>query len=158
MNSVWKWVGIAACGLGLLVAVDRINTVTAADDRPSYGRSGDIGEKIDRLADKLDRLLERMEHRRGPGGPPPHGDRDHAGPPRERPDHHEHRHHGRPDWGGPPRGPHHELPPEVRERMQQARAEMKERMEKARERFQELEVRVQSLEDEVEQLKAGRQG
>lgn len=158
MSSLWKWLGIAACGIGLLVAFDRMNMVTASDDQPSYGRSGDIGDKIDRLADKLDRLLDRMEQRRGPGGPPPHGDRDQAGPPRGRPDHPEHMPHGRPEWGGPPRGPHRELPPEVRERMQQARAEMKERMEKARERFEQLEGRVKSLEAEVERLKAGTEG
>lgn len=158
MNSVWKWVGLAACGLGLLVTFDRMTAVTAADDRPAYRRSDDIGDKIDRLADKLDRLLERMGQRGGHGGPPPRGGRDHAGPPRDRPDHPEHRHHGRPEWDGPHRGPHRELPPEVRERMQQARAEMKKRLEQARERFQQIEDRVKSLEAEVEQLKAGRQG
>lgn len=162
MNSAWKWLGAAACGLGLLVVVDRMNRVAASEDRPSYERSGDSADRLDRIAEKLDRLLDRMESSRGPGGPPPHGD--HFLPPHGRP-HHGHdrgQHRGpeddRPEWGGPPRGPHRELPPEVRERMQEARAQMKERMEKAREKFQELEDRVKSLEAEVERLKAARSG
>lgn len=149
MNSAWKWLGAAACGLGLLVVVDRINRVAAAEDAPSYERAGDGGDRLDRIADKLDRLLDLIESRRGPGGPP--HDRPHRGPP-QGPEG------GRPDWGGPPRGPHRELPPEVRERMQEARAEMKERMEKAREKFRELEDRVKTLEAEVERLKTARAG
>jgi len=150
MNSLWKWCGLAACGLGLLVGLDRMSFVTAAEDRPSFERPGDTSDRLDRISAQLERLLDRMEMRRGPGGPPPHGD--HAGPPRGpgRDGHEGHR--GRPEWGGPQR----ELPPEVRERMQQAREEMKERMEKAREKFRELEDRVKALEAEVERLKAGR--
>jgi hypothetical protein len=148
MKNVWKWLVIAACGVGLLVAIERMNIVTASDDQPSYGQSGDTADRLARVAEKLERLLDRIDMRRGPGGPPPHGD--HAGPPPGRPLHEPG------EWGGPPRGPHRELPPEVRERMQQAREEMKERMEKARERFQELEARVKTLEADVERLKAGR--
>jgi hypothetical protein len=153
MNSAWKWLAGAACGLGLLVAVDRMNRVVAAEDRPSYEREGSSADRLDRIAEKLERLLDRMESRRGPGGPPherPHPGHNHGqyrGP-----------EHERPEWGGPPRGPHRELPPEVRERMQEARVQMKERMEKAREKFEELEERVKSLEAEVERLKVARPG
>ena len=153
MKNVWKWLGLAACGIGLLVAIDRMNVVTASEDQPAYERPADVSEKLDRITEKLDRFLDRMESRRGPGGPP------HQRPDRG-PDHGQHRgpEHDRPEWGGPPRGPHRDLPPEVRERMQQAREEMKERMEKARERFQQLEERVKTLEAEVERLKAARAG
>lgn len=149
MNSAWKWLGAAACGLGLLVVVDRMNVVTASEDQPAYERSADVSDKLDRIAERLDRFLDLMESRRGPGGPP--HDRPHRGPPQGPED-------GRPEWGGPPRGPHRELPPEVRERMQQAREEMKERMEKAREKFRDLEERVKTLEAEVERLKTARAG
>ena len=135
MKNIWKWLGLAACGIGLLVAIDRMNVVTASEDQPAYERTADVSEKLDRIAEKLDRFLDRMESRRGPGGPP-----------HQRPDH------------GPNHGHHRELPPEVRERMQHAREEMKERMEKAREKFRELEERVKTLEAEVERLKAARAG
>lgn len=138
MNRLWKWCGLAICGIGLMVGLDRMNRVTAAEDRPAYERSGDTTDRLDRISMQLERLLDRLEARRGPGGPPPN-----------RPGHEPG------DWGGMPRGPHPELPPEVRERMQQAREEMKERMEKAREKFRELEDRVKTLEAEVERLKAG---
>lgn len=155
MKNIWKWLGLAACGIGLLVAIDRMNVVTASEDQPAYERTADVSEKLDRIAEKLDRFLDRMESRRGPGGPPPHGR-----PPRAEHDDHgdDGPHHGRPEWGGPPRGPHREMPPEVRERMQHAREEMKERMEKAREKFRELEERVKTLEAEVERLKTARAG
>ena len=128
MKNVWKWLGLAACGIGLLVAIDRMNVVTASEDQPAYERTADVSEKLDRIAEKLDRFLDRMEARRGPGGPP-HQRPDHG--PDRGPEHGHHRgpEHDSPEWGGPPRGPHRDLPPEVRERMQQAREEMKERME-----------------------------
>ena len=154
MNTFFKWLGIAACGIGVLAVIDHLNTVTAAEDRPSYERAGDGGDRLDRIAEKLDRLLERMEGRMGPGGPPPDGPR-REGPPRERP-----------EWGGPPRMPR-EMPPEVREmlekrmhdgreRMEKARGEMQERMEKAKAKFQQLEERVKTLEAEVERLKSAK--
>lgn len=146
MKSPWNWLGLAACGIGLLVAIDRVNVVTASEDQPAYERSADVSDKLDRIAEKLDRFLDRMETRRGPGGPPPHGRPHHGRPPHEEfGDHGDER-------------PHRELPPEVRERMHQARGEMKERMEKAREKFRELEERVKTLEAEVERLKAARPG
>ena len=165
MTSLWKWLGLAACGVGLLVAGNRMQVVTASEEGRSYGESDDSSDKLDRIAEKLDRLLNRIDGRMGPGGPhhgPDHA-RHHGRPPHDGP------HHDRAEWGGPPRGPQRELPPEAREmlekrmqegreRMQQAREEMKERMEKAREKFRELEERVKSLEAEVEQMKAARQG
>lgn len=155
MKNPWKWLAVAACGTAILVAVGRLHEVMASEESGAYRRSGDIGDKIDHLAEKLDRLLDRLDDRTGRGGPP-RGE--HDGPPRDRPEHFDHPHHGRHDRGGPPRGPHRDLPPEVRERMQQAREEMKERMEKAKQRFQELEERVRLLEAEVAQLKETRQG
>lgn len=154
MNTFFKWLGIAACGIGSLAVIDRINTVRAAEDRPSYERAGDGTDRLDRIADKLDRLLERMDGRMGPGGPP-HDGPHREGPPRDRP-----------EWGGPPRMPR-EMSPEMRElieqrmhegreRMEKARGEIKERMEKAKERFEQLESRVKTLEAEVERLKAGK--
>lgn len=171
MKTMWKWLAVAACGAGLLWATDRFRFVTASEAAPEYGSGGDLGDKIDRLAEKLDRLLNRMDGRAGRGGPP-RGD--HDGPPHHGPGdrdlgpHRGHGHHadrehgmmpgGRPEWGGPPGGPRGGMPPEMRERFEQARGAMQERMEKARERFQQLEERVKSLETEVERLKTSRQG
>lgn len=164
MTSLWKWVGLAACGIGLTVIASRMHAVRAAEDGPTYERSGDSGDRLDRIADKLDRLLERIDGRMVPGGDrrgPPPGGAGAGGP------HHDGPHHDGPrgdrlDWGGPPR-----MPPEMREmlekrmhegreRMEKARGEMKERMEKAKEKFQQLEDRVTALEAEVERLKAAK--
>ena len=162
MTGLWKWMGLAACGLGLAYLADRMHAVTAAEDGRAYERAGESPDRLDRIAEKLDRLLERMEGRMGPGGPhrgdrrgPPHDGPQPDGPP-----------HDHPEWGGPPRGPRN-VPPEIRdmfeqrmregrERMEKAREEMKERMEKAREKFQQLEERVKALETEVERLKAAK--
>lgn len=154
MKTFLKWLGIAACGIGVLAVIDHVNKVMAAEDRPSYERAGDGGDRLDRIADKLDRLLERMEGRMGPGGPPPNGPR-RDGPQGDRP-----------EWAGPPRMPR-EMPPEMREmlekrmhegreRMEKARGEMKERMEKAKAKFEQMEERVKALEVEVERLKAAK--
>jgi hypothetical protein len=154
MKHFWKWLGLAACGAGLLVATDRVRHVTAAEEGMSYERGGDLGAKVDRLADKLDQLLGRM----GRGGPP-HDGPGRRGPP-ERASEREwgEREHGSMQGGRPERGgPRGGMPPEMRERLEQARGAMQERMEKARERFQQLEDRVKSLEAEVERLKTSRQ-
>ena len=133
MNSLWKWMGLAACGVGLACVADRMHAVTAAEDAPAYERPGESPDRLDRIAEKLDRLLERMEGRMGPGGPHPHMRRD-----------------------IPPEM--HEMLErrmrEGRERMEKTREEIKERMEKARARFEQLEERVKALEAEVERLKA----
>jgi hypothetical protein len=154
MTHFWKWLGLAACGVGLLVATDRMRVVTASEEGAAYDRGGDLGAKVDRLADKLDQLLGRIDGRMG-RGEPPHGD--HAGPPRGGREHGP-MHGGRPEWGGPSGGPRGGMPPEMRERLEQARGAMQERMEKARERFQELEERVKTLEAEVKRLRASQQG
>ena len=162
MTSLWKWVGVAACGIGLAVAANRMGAVRAAEDAPAYERAGESGDRLDRIADKLDRLLERMDGRMGPGGPP-HGERrgpPHDGPPHDGPRGERH------EWGGGPRMPR-EMSPEMREmlekrmhegreRMEKAREDIKERMEKAKEKFQQLEERVKALEAEVERLKAAK--
>ena len=70
MNTFWKWLAVAGCGVGLLVAADRLRVVRADDDAPAYDRSGggDSLDRLDRIVEKLGRVVERMEH----GGPPPH--------------------------------------------------------------------------------------
>ena len=175
MKSVWKWLAVAACGVGLLFAVNRFELVSAAEDGPEYGQAaggGDALRKLDQIVEKLDRIVGRMG--RGPrhDGPP------HDGPPPRRPRPHDaYEDHAyedgprgdRPRWGGPPDRPRHEMQPEVREmmeqrmregraRMEEARREGRERMEKAKEKFRELEERVKSLEAEVAQLKAAKPG
>lgn len=170
MKSIWKWLAVAACGLGLLFMANRLQPVTAAEDGPSYERSndGDAMRKLDRIVEKLDRIVDRMGH----GGPrhdgPPHDGYPHR-PPHDRP-HHDHPYHDGPRgdrsrWGGPSDRPRPDMPPEVREMMEQRMREgrermeqVRERMEKAREKFRELEERVKSLEAEVERLKASREG
>lgn len=180
MNAFWKWLAVAGCGVGLLVAVDRLRMVRADDDAPAYARSegGDSLDRLERIVEKLGRVVERMEH----GGPPPH-DR----PPHDRPPHdgdgprgepgrppHGHRHHAAhgpgPMWDemSPERKERierwlEELPPEVRERaekrMEEGRrrmAEMKDRMEQARARFREMEERIAKLESEVADLKSAK--
>ena len=155
MKHFWKWLGLAACGLGLLIVTDRMRVVTASEEGATYQRGGDLGAKVDRLADKLDQLLGRMDGRVGRGGPPPH---DHAAPPRGGHERGPMQPGGRPEWGGPQGGSRGGKPPEMRERFEQARNAMQQRMEQARERFQQLEERVKSLEAEVERMKASRQG
>ena len=153
MTHFWKWLGLAACGVGLLVATGRVREVTASEEGATYERGGDLGGKIDRLTDKLDQLFSRMDGRMGRGGPPREGGMERERGPAPG---------GRPSWGGPAGGPRDAMrpgvPPEMRERLEQARGSMQERMEKARERFQQLEDRVKSLEAEVERLKASQQG
>jgi uncharacterized coiled-coil protein SlyX len=148
MNAFWKWLAVAGCGAGLLVAVDRLRVVRADDDAPAYERSGggDSLDRLDRIVDKLGRVVDRMEHP-GPHGRPPHGR-----PPRdgERPEHGP-MHHGSMHDGRHPHGPHHGPGPMWGEMS----PEMKDRMEKARAKFKEMEERIEKLEAEVAELKAG---
>jgi outer membrane murein-binding lipoprotein Lpp len=166
MKHFWKWLGLAACAMGLVVATGRMRAVTAADDDgATYERAGDLGAKVDRLADKLEQLLGRMERGGPPRGDqprPPQGGPRHGGP--HTGEHGEHGGHdhrpmpgGRPAWRGLPGGSPG-VPPEMRERFEDARRAMQERMEKARQRFEQLEQRVKSLEAEVERLKASKPG
>lgn len=176
MNPLWKWLAVAGCGVGLLVAVDRLRVVRADDDAAEYERSrGDSLDRLDRLVEKLGRVVERMEH----GGPPPHRRPPHDG---DGP---------RGEHGRPPRGPRHhpergadpgpqwselspelkerrekrleELPPEVRaqveKRMEEGRrrmGEMKDRLEQARAKFKEMDERIAKLEGEMAELKTGK--
>ena len=69
MKHFWKWLGLAACGVGLLVVTDRVRHVTAAEEGATYERGGDLGGKIDRLTDRLDQLFSRMDGRMERCGP-----------------------------------------------------------------------------------------
>ncbi|MEY3205894.1 MAG: hypothetical protein RLZZ21_2225 [Planctomycetota bacterium] len=156
MNTFWKWLAVAGCGVGLLVAADRLRVVRADDDAPAYDRSGggDSLDRLDRIVEKLGRVVERMEH----GGPPPHDRPPHRRPPHDgdhpRGEHgdmrhgrppHGHRHHSGPGFGPGPGPMWGEMSPE-----------MKERMEKARAKFKEMEERIAKLEAEVAELKAAK--
>lgn len=168
MQTFWKWLAVAGCGVGLLVAADRLRTARADDGPSASERSGggDALDRLDRIVDKLSRVVDRMD-RGGPPGPPPH----HGRPPHGRPPH-EHGDHAGPGprWGEMPPEMREriekrmeELPPEVRERVEKRMAEgrermeeMKDRMEKARAKFKDMEDRIARLEAEVASLKAGR--
>ena len=156
MNTFWKWLAVAGCGVGLLVAADRLRVVRADDDAPAYDRSGggDSLDRLDRIVEKLGRVVERMEH----GGPPPHDRPPHRRPPHDgdppRGEHgdmrhgrppHGHRHHSGPGFGPGPGPMWGGMSPE-----------MKERMEKARAKFKEMEERIAKLEAEVAELKAAK--
>jgi hypothetical protein len=113
-----NWVGLAGKGRTLVIYMG----VTGAD----------------RIAEKLDRLLNRIDGRMGPGGPHHgpdharhHGRPPHDGPDRDRP-HHDRPHHDRAEWGGPQR----ELPPEAREMLEKRMQEGRERMQQAREEME----------------------
>lgn len=169
MYAFWKWLAVAACGVGLMVAADRL-TVVRADDGGSSERSGsgDALDRLDRIVEKLDKVVERMGRGAPPGRPPRDDDRPEHGGMRRGPHPHGPHHGPGPMWGEP--SPEmrermerrlEELPPEVRERMErrmeEGRArmeEMKERMEQARKKFREMEERIAKLEAEVERLKA----
>lgn len=167
MRGSWKWVAAVGCGLGLVMAADRLRPAAVlADDQSSERSADDAADRLDRIVEKLGRLVDRM----AAGGPPPGMPPRDGGPPEHG---RGHRDHGRPSRGGPPPGgpgswsrmsPEarerlerrlEELPPEVRERVERRMEEGRERMEKAREKFRELESRVAALEAEVRRLRAG---
>jgi len=169
MTSFWKWLAVAGCGVGLLVAADRLRDARADEEGGSYRRAadGDAMQRLDRIVEKLDAIVDRMGQG-GPGGRP-HAGRppyDHGRPPRDEDsarEHHGPYHdgHGRPPHDRPHPGRFFaEMPPEVREamekRMKEGRERMEEvrkRMEQAREKFQEMEERIRKLEAEVAALK-----
>lgn len=163
MHSFWKWLVVAGCGVGLVVAVDRLRDARADEDRGGYGRSadGDALRRLDRIVEKLDAIADRMAQ----GG---HEGRPHPGrPPHARDGH------PRDEQQGPPHDRPHpgriraEMPPEMREamekRMQEGRQwmqegrermeEVRKRMEQARDKFKEMEERILKLEAEVKALK-----
>lgn len=132
MHAFWKWLAVAGCGVGLLVAADRLRIVRADDEGGVYERTadGDSLDRLERIVEKLGRAVERMEHAR------PHGRPEHDRPPHHRPPHGPHRGPGMGPMGG-------EMP-----------AEWRERVEKAREKFREMQQRIEKLEADVAALKA----
>lgn len=176
MTRVSKWIAVAGCVVMLLAAAGRMPSLHADDAPPPRERpvaEGDAASRLDRIIEKLDRVVDRMEsERRGPPDRPPHRMPPGPGGPREHREHGEHRGHGdygRPgDHAGPPgprhrepgmrgeghRGPMGDVPPEMREMLQKRMQEAQRRMEQAREKFKELEERVKKLEAEVERLKS----
>ena len=153
MTRAISWAIAAVCGVGLLLAAGRFQAVRA-EDQPSPGSrvEADAMQKLDRIVERLDRIVGRM----GPGGPRPGRPEHqgfgpgpgpgHDGPPHDGPPH------DRPRWGGAGQRP--EMPPEMRKMIEERMEQGRERMEKAREKFRDLEERVKSLEAEVERLKA----
>lgn len=173
MTRVSKWIAVAGCAVILVAVAGRMRSSQADDAPPARERStaeGDAASRLDRIIEKLDRVVDRMEsERRGPPDRPPHGMPPGPGGPRgraEHPEHGEYRHPG--DHDGTPgpgprgpgmrgegrRGPMGEMPPEMREMMHRRMQEAQRRMEQAREKFKELEERVKKLEAEVERLKS----
>lgn len=161
MKQALKWLAVAGCVVVLASVAGRIHFARAADEGPAYERTteGDAASRLDRIIDKLDRVVDRMNaDRMGPPGPPPHrgpgGHGEHPG------DHHRdhHRQHGEPGMRGEARPgrprPMADMPPEMREMIEKRMQEGRKRMEQAREKFQELEERVKKLEAEIERLKA----
>lgn len=168
MNRTLKWLAMAGCVVVLGTVAGRIHFARAAEEGPAYERApagDDAAGRLDRIIEKLDRVVDRMHaERMGPPGPPPHHrDRgEHRGPderggPREHGEHGERGGHGGPGmWseGRPPRPPRPDMPPEMREMIEKRMQEGRKRMEQAREKFKELEERIKKLEAEVERLKA----
>lgn len=169
MNRPLKWLALAGCVVVLGGLAGRLHFARAAEEGLPHERSpggDDAAMRLDRIIDKLDRVVDRMQpERMGPPGPPhhgrreggePHGPREHAerhGPGEHGPHghHREHRGHGMWSEGRPPRP---DMPPEMREMIERRMQEGRSRMEQARARFLELEERVKKLEAEIERLKA----
>jgi hypothetical protein len=173
MNRTWKWLAVAGCVVVLGAVAGRMHFARAAEEGPAYEQApagGDAASRLDRIIEKLDRVVDRMHaERMGPPGPPPHrgrGERRGPGEPgghREHGEHAEHRGHGERGehpgpgmWseGRPQRPPRPDMPPEMREMIERRMQDGRKRMEQAREKFRELEDRVKKLEAEVERLKS----
>ncbi len=169
MNRTWKWLAVAGCVVVLGAVAGRVHFARAAEEGPAYERSseaGDAASRLDRIIEKLDRVVDRMSaERMGPPGPPPHhgrgehGERGEHGPrghrgPDGRGEHGDHAGPGMWSEGRPPRQPRPDMQPEMREMIERRMQEGRKRMEQAREKFKELEERVKKLEAEVERLKA----
>jgi len=164
MNRALKWLAVAGCVTVLAVVAGRMHFVRAAEEGPAYDRAsegGDAASRLDRIIEKLDRVVDRMQaERMGPPDHPPQRGPGGRGGPRGREEHGGHEEHGGPagpgmsSEGRPPRPPRADMPPEVREMIEKRMQEGRKRMEQAREKFQELEERVKKLEAEIERLKA----
>jgi hypothetical protein len=177
MNHTWKWLAVAGCVVVLGSMAGRMHFARAAEEGSVSERApvgDDAASRLDRIIEKLDRVVDRMHgERMGPPGPPPHhghgddrhrprgpGERgEHRGPgehhgPGERGERGEHAGPGMWSEGRPPRPPRPDMPPEMREMIENRLQEGRKRMEQAREKFRELEERVKKLEAEIERLKA----
>jgi len=169
MNRTWKWLAVAGCVLVLGTVAGRVHFARAAEEGSASERApagDDAASRLDRIIEKLDRVVDRMNaERMGPPGPPPHrgpgdrgspgehGPRGHRGPD-GRGEHGDHAGPGMWSEGRPPRPSRPDMPPEMREMIERRLQEGRQRMEQAREKFRELEERVKKLEAEVERLKA----
>jgi len=186
MNIALKWLAVAGSLVVLTGVAGRMHFARGADEGPAPERrleAGDTAGRLDRLIEKLDRVVDRMQaERRGPPDRPQHGgpggpggrrgpgERGERGPEErgeygERGEHDGPREQGGPGMRGegrpgrpdrpdrPGQGPWADVPPEVREMFQRRMEEGRKRMEEARVKFQEMEERIKKLEAEVERLK-----
>ena len=166
MKRSLKWLAVAGCVAVLAVVAGRMHAVRAAEEGAAHEHApeaGDAASRLDRIIEKLDRVVDRMHaERMGPPDRPPQRGPGGRGGPRERDVHEEHgdqseygqRGPGMRGEGRPPRPPRADMPPEVREMIEKRMQEARKRMEQAREKFHELEERVKKLEAEIERLKA----
>jgi len=163
MNRTWKWLAVAGCVVVLGTVAGRVHFARAAEEGSASERApagDDAASRLDRIIEKLDRVVDRMNaERMGPPGPPPQrgpGDRGSPGEhgPRGPRGHGEHAGRGLWSEGRPPRPPRPDMPPEMQEMIEKRMHEGRQRMEQARKKFRELEERVKRLEAEVERLKA----
>jgi len=166
MKRSLKWLAVAGCVAALAVVAGRMHAVRAAEEGAVHEHApeaGDAASRLDRIIEKLDRVVDRMHaERMGPPDRPPQRGPGGPGRPRGRDEHEEHgdqseygqRGPGMRGEGRPPRPPRADMPPEVREMIEKRMQEARKRMEQAREKFQELEERVKKLEAEIERLKA----
>ena len=177
MKRSLKWLAVAGCVAVLAVVAGRMHSVRAAEEgavNEHAPEAGDAASRLDRIIEKLDRVVDRMHaERMGPPDRPPQRGPGGRGGRRGREEYEEHGdqseygqrgpgQHG--EHGGPagpgmrgegrPRPPRADMPPEVREMIEKRMQEARKRMEQAREKFQELEERVKKLEAEIERLKA----
>ena len=85
MNRTWKWLAVAGCVVVLGSVAGRIHYARAAEEGQPYERApagDDAASRLDRIIEKLDRVVDRMHAERmgPPGRPPQRGREDHGGP------------------------------------------------------------------------------
>ena len=165
MKRSLKWLAVAGCVAVLAVVAGRMHSVRAAEEgavNEHAPEAGDAASRLDRIIEKLDRVVDRMHaERMGPPDRPPQRGPGGRGGRRGREEYEEHGDQSEYGQRGPgmrgegrPRPPRADMPPEVREMIEKRMQEARKRMEQAREKFQELEERVKKLEAEIERLKA----
>jgi hypothetical protein len=74
MNRTWKWLAVAGCVVVLGTVAGRMHFARAAEEGAAYERApeGDAASRLDRIIEKLDRVVDHMSgERMGPPGPPP---------------------------------------------------------------------------------------